>query len=108
MFVRNTPPASPGNVCCQQVVAAANPIIGPILSTLGIILPPRNDDILIGLTCTDVTVIGNSATWYVLLCFLPSSPRLSSLYSGSDTTEVFCQDNSHDPLISIDCVPVTL
>ena len=55
--------ASPGEVCCDSVVSAANPAAAGILKSIGVVVQDVNA--LVGLTCTDVTVIGNSATWYL-------------------------------------------
>ncbi|KAE9407610.1 fungal hydrophobin [Gymnopus androsaceus JB14] len=57
------------------------------LDVLGIVL--QDLDVLVGLTCSPITVIGASG--------------------GSCSAQaVCCQDNSHGTLISIGCVPVTL
>ena len=85
---RNNPPASPGNVCCESVTTASDPAAAAILKSIGVDAGDVNA--LVGLTCTDVTVIGDSAT------------------CGSTQTEVTCQDNSHAELISVGCVPVTV
>jgi hypothetical protein len=81
-------PSSPGNVCCDSVVSSSDPAAAAILKSIGIDAGDINA--LVGLTCTDVTVIGNSAT------------------CGSSQTAVTCQDNSHFELVSVSCVPVTL
>ena len=57
----NPPPASPGNVCCESVESASDPAAAAILKSIGIDASDVNG--LVGLTCTDVTVVGNSATW---------------------------------------------
>jgi hypothetical protein len=85
---RNGAPSSPGNVCCNSVTTASDPAAATILKSIGVVVQDVNA--LVGLTCTDVTVIGDSAT------------------CGSTQTEVSCQDNSHAELISVSCVPVTV
>jgi hypothetical protein len=85
---RNASPPPDVPICCDEVVSATDPAAADILAFLGIVL--QDADVLVGLTCIDVTAIGNSAT------------------CGSVQTEVTCADNTHWPLISIGCVPVTL
>lgn len=47
--------------CCQTVECANVPSIGPILSSLDIVL--LDFDILVGLNCTPMDVIGGTETW---------------------------------------------
>jgi hypothetical protein len=58
---RNSAPSSPGDVCCKSVTTADNPTAAAIFALLGIVVQDINA--VVGLTCTDVTVIGNAATW---------------------------------------------
>jgi len=83
----NAPPASPGDVCCASTTTASDPAAAFLIKSLGITV--QDVDALVGLTCTDVTVIGDSST------------------CGSSETKVSCTDNSHAELISVGCVPVT-
>ncbi|KAG7094364.1 hypothetical protein E1B28_007965 [Marasmius oreades] len=81
-----------GTVCCEQVQSAStveSGPLGPLLALLGIVLGPL--DALVGLNCSPITVIGgqNGAC-------------------STGTTAVNCQDNSHDTLISLGCLPVIL
>ncbi|KAF9056910.1 fungal hydrophobin [Rhodocollybia butyracea] len=78
---------TPGPIqCCETVECANIPSLGPILSGLGIVLLDLN--ILVGLSCTPMDVIG-----------------------GTDTSAqpVCCEDNDiGGGIISIGCVPVDL
>jgi hypothetical protein len=57
--------SSPGQVCCNSVESASDPAAAAILKSIGVVVQDVNA--LVGLTCTDVTVVGNSATWYIYL-----------------------------------------
>ncbi|RPD72480.1 fungal hydrophobin [Lentinus tigrinus ALCF2SS1-7] len=79
------PSCSTGPIqCCQQVEKADNPVAALILGLLGIVLGP---DVVVGLTCSPLTVIG-----------------VGSGNSCSANT-VCCENNSHGGLISIGCIP---
>ncbi|KIK53767.1 hypothetical protein GYMLUDRAFT_232645 [Collybiopsis luxurians FD-317 M1] len=73
--------------CCNTVESASSPAAAGILALLGIVL--QNLDVLVGLTCDPITVIGVGG-------------------SGCSAQAVCCEDNSHGGLISIGCVPVQL
>ena len=47
--------------CCESVVPATDPSAVTELSTLGIVL--SDVDVLVGLDCTPITVIGTSDSW---------------------------------------------
>jgi hypothetical protein len=53
--------SSPGTVCCDSLTTASDPAAAAILKSIGVDVSDINA--LVGLTCTDVTVIGDSATW---------------------------------------------
>ncbi|RSM14768.1 hypothetical protein CDV31_005202 [Fusarium ambrosium] len=67
--------------CCQTVGTVSTPVIGLILSLLGIVV--RDTNILLGITCSPITNAGSC----------PATP-------------VCCNDNSHGGLISIGCTRV--
>ncbi|KAF8828336.1 hypothetical protein HHX47_DHR4000765 [Lentinula edodes] len=74
--------------CCRTVESAQSSSAAGILSALGIqVLQDLNIDV--GLACDPITVIGAGG-------------------SSCSAQAVCCEDNSHDTLISIGCVPVTL
>ncbi|KAE9389724.1 hydrophobin 2 [Gymnopus androsaceus JB14] len=73
--------------CCDSTTEASSAAAAGILSLLGIVL--QDLDVLVGLTCSPITVIGASG-------------------SSCSAQAVCCDDNSHGGLISIGCVPVTL
>ncbi|KAJ7587124.1 hydrophobin 2 [Mycena floridula] len=81
---RTTAPS--GTECCSSVQDASSPGVVTILKGLGI--DASSITAQVGLDCSPITVIGAGGA-----C------------SG---TTVTCQDNSHSPLISLGCVPVTL
>ncbi|KAJ4466317.1 hydrophobin 2 [Lentinula aciculospora] len=72
--------------CCESVEPASSTAVAPILASIGVVLQDLN--VLVGLTCSPITVIGTS--------------------SSCSAQAVCCEDNSHGGLISIGCVPVTL
>ncbi|KAJ4466315.1 hydrophobin 2 [Lentinula aciculospora] len=72
--------------CCESVQSANSAAIAPILASIGVVLQDLN--VLVGLTCSPITVIGTS--------------------SSCSAQAVCCEDNSHGGLISIGCAPVTL
>ncbi|KAI0764929.1 fungal hydrophobin-domain-containing protein [Fomes fomentarius] len=74
--------------CCDSVQSASSPNAADLLGLLGIVV--QGVDVLVGLTCSPVTVIGVGG---------PSSCSAQA---------VCCQDNSNGGLISIGCLPVTL
>lgn len=73
--------------CCNTVTQGSDPAAAGVLAGLGIVLQDVN--VLVGLTCTPVTVIGAGG-------------------SGCSANPVCCEDNSHGGLVSIGCVPVDL
>ncbi|KAJ3887973.1 hydrophobin 2 [Lentinula edodes] len=73
--------------CCDSTESASSTSATALLGLLGIVLQDLN--VLVGLTCSPVTVIGVSG-------------------SSCSAQAVCCEDNSHGGLISIGCVPVTL
>jgi hypothetical protein len=52
---------SPATVCCKNVTTAGDPSATSILGALGIVVQDVNA--LVGLSCTDVIVIGGETTW---------------------------------------------
>ncbi|TFK82504.1 fungal hydrophobin [Polyporus arcularius HHB13444] len=76
---------SSGATCCSTFGESSDPAIASQLGLLGIIL--NGVDVLVGLDCSPITVIGAS--------------------SCSGTT-VTCTDNSKDAAVDIGCVPITL
>ncbi|KAJ4466324.1 hydrophobin 2 [Lentinula aciculospora] len=73
--------------CCGTVESASSPGATELLGLLGIVL--QDLDVLVGLTCSPITVIGLGG-------------------SSCSATTVCCDDNSQGGLISIGCLPVTL
>ncbi|KAJ3992937.1 hydrophobin 2 [Lentinula boryana] len=73
--------------CCNTVQSANSAGISSILGLLGVVLGDL--DVLVGITCSPITVIGASG-------------------SSCSAQAVCCEDNSHGGLISIGCLPVTL
>ncbi|KAL5514032.1 hypothetical protein ACEPAG_2793 [Sanghuangporus baumii] len=73
--------------CCDSVQPAGSDSVSKELGLLGIVV--QDLDVLVGLTCTPVTVIGAGS-------------------SGCSASPVCCEDNSHGGLVSIGCVPVDL
>ncbi|KAI3608906.1 hydrophobin [Moniliophthora roreri] len=73
--------------CCNTVTNAGDPAAAGILSLIGVVVQDLN--VVVGLTCSPVTVIGAGG-------------------SGCSANPVCCSDNSHGGLISIGCVPVDL
>ncbi|KAJ3737833.1 hydrophobin 2 [Lentinula guzmanii] len=73
--------------CCNTVESANSSGIAGILGLLGVVL--EDLDVLVGVTCSPITVIGASG-------------------SSCSAQAVCCEDNSHGGLISIGCLPVTL
>ncbi|KAL0579907.1 hypothetical protein V5O48_002078 [Marasmius crinis-equi] len=91
---RGSPSGTPGGSCntgpvqcCQSTGHATDGPIAAILGLLGIVVQDLN--VLIGLTCSPVTVIGGAN-------------------GGCSAKPVCCSDNSHGGLISIGCVPISL
>ncbi|THH11957.1 hypothetical protein EW146_g7871 [Bondarzewia mesenterica] len=74
--------------CCNTVESASAPSAATLLGLLGIVL--QGVDVLVGLTCTPITVIG--------------------LGSGADCVQqpVCCENNNFNGLINIGCTPVNL
>ncbi|KDQ57018.1 hypothetical protein JAAARDRAFT_131186 [Jaapia argillacea MUCL 33604] len=87
-----TEPASSCNTgpiqCCNTVESASSSAAGLVLGLLGIVLEDLT--VLVGLTCSPITVIGVGSG------------------SSCSANPVCCSDNSYGGLISIGCVPVTL
>ncbi|KAJ4470025.1 hydrophobin 2 [Lentinula edodes] len=73
--------------CCNTVESSSSPGAAAILGLLGIVL--QGVDVLVGLTCSPITVIGVGS-------------------SSCSAQAVCCNDNSNGGLISIGCVPVSL
>ncbi|KAG7094693.1 hypothetical protein E1B28_001840 [Marasmius oreades] len=86
---RNGGGGDSGTQCCQQVTQASDPAVAVILKSIGVVL--QNLDVLVGLDCSPITVIGSNN---------------GACADGSNT--VNCDDNSHGTLISIGCVPVSV
>ncbi|EJD01687.1 fungal hydrophobin [Fomitiporia mediterranea MF3/22] len=86
-----TEPASQCNTgpiqCCNTVTTAGDSAAAGILGLLGIVV--QDLDILVGLTCTPITIIGTGG-------------------ASCNAHPVCCEDNSHGDLISIGCVPVDI
>ncbi|KDQ55666.1 hypothetical protein JAAARDRAFT_195498 [Jaapia argillacea MUCL 33604] len=74
--------------CCDTVESASSSGAAAILGLLGIVL--QDLDVLVGLTCSPITVIGVGSG------------------GACSANPVCCTDNSYGGLISIGCVPVTL
>ncbi|KIK67773.1 hypothetical protein GYMLUDRAFT_237980 [Collybiopsis luxurians FD-317 M1] len=72
--------------CCNSVQSASSSGVGLLLGLLGIVL--QDLDVLVGLDCSPITVIGVGS-------------------NGCSAQAVCCEDNSSS-LISIGCVPVQL
>ncbi|KAF9054956.1 fungal hydrophobin, partial [Hymenopellis radicata] len=72
--------------CCATTTTASNASAASILGLLGIILDP---DTIVGLSCSPISAIGVGG-------------------GECSASPVCCTDNSHDNLISIGCVPVSL
>ncbi|TBU28464.1 fungal hydrophobin [Dichomitus squalens] len=73
--------------CCNSVQSASDPAASLLLGLLGIVV--QGVDVLVGLTCSPITVIGVGG-------------------GSCSATAVCCQDNSHGGLISIGCLPIEL
>ncbi|ESK90048.1 hydrophobin 1 [Moniliophthora roreri MCA 2997] len=73
--------------CCNTVTTAYDPTAAELFKLLGIVI--FNPNILVGLTCNPITVIG-----------IGGSECSSSL--------VCCENNSFGGVVSIGCVPVDL
>ncbi|EEB89895.1 hypothetical protein MPER_11961 [Moniliophthora perniciosa FA553] len=73
--------------CCNTVTNAGDKTAAGILALIGVVVQDLN--ILVGITCSPITVIGAGG-------------------SGCSANPVCCSDNSHGGLISIGCVPVDL
>ena len=54
----------PGLQCCESTATASDPSAAAVLGLLGIVLQDLN--VLVGLTCSPITVIGSNNGWYVL------------------------------------------
>ncbi|KAJ7704937.1 fungal hydrophobin-domain-containing protein [Mycena rosella] len=74
--------------CCNTVVSASDPQVGPILGLLGIVL--SDSTISVGLDCTPITIIG--------------------IGQGANCAQqpVCCTNNGFNGLISIGCTPISL
>ncbi|KAK1224763.1 hypothetical protein PQX77_012310 [Marasmius sp. AFHP31] len=78
---------APGVRCCETVTTASDPAAVKACALLGIVVQDVNA--LVGLNCSPITVVGGG----------------NGACSGIKVT---CTDNSHDNLISLGCVPVTV
>ncbi|ETW76644.1 fungal hydrophobin [Heterobasidion irregulare TC 32-1] len=89
---RDTIPASQCNTgdlqCCNTVENADSPSAAALLGLLGVVV--QGLDVLVGLTCTPITVIG--------------------VGSGANCVQqpVCCENNNFNGLINIGCTPVNL
>ncbi|ESK94357.1 hydrophobin [Moniliophthora roreri MCA 2997] len=73
--------------CCNLVERADGPTAAALLALLGIVV--QDSSILVGITCFPITIIG--------------------VGSASCTAQpVCCQDNSHNGIVAVGCVPVDL
>ena len=67
--------------CCQQTTKASDPAAAGVLALLGIVLQDVN--VLVGLNCSPITVIGGgNGAWSVLVVLVPRS-RVLTLVSLS-------------------------
>ncbi|KAK1222057.1 hypothetical protein PQX77_015122 [Marasmius sp. AFHP31] len=73
--------------CCESTGTAKDPSIAAVLAAIGVDVSDLN--VLVGLTCSPITVIGGGN-------------------GGCSASPVCCSDNSHGGLVSIGCVPVDL
>ncbi|EJF60591.1 hydrophobin-315 [Dichomitus squalens] len=73
--------------CCESMTKARYPTATKILGLLGIVV--EGLDVLVGLTCSAIEVIGVGG-------------------GACSSNVVCCQDNSHNSLISIGCLPIIL
>ena len=58
------------DLCCTSVSKASDPAAAGILKSIGAVV--QGADVLVGLTCSPITVIGvgSGNTWYVVACSL--------------------------------------
>ncbi|KAK1224772.1 hypothetical protein PQX77_012319 [Marasmius sp. AFHP31] len=73
--------------CCESTSKASAPAAAALIGLLGIVLQDVN--VLVGLNCSPITVVGGGN-------------------GACSSTTVYCEDNSHDNVISIGCLPITL
>ncbi|KAL0572949.1 hypothetical protein V5O48_009021 [Marasmius crinis-equi] len=73
--------------CCDSTAKASDPAAAGALAAMGVVLQDLN--VLVGLNCSPVTVVGSGN-------------------GACSKTTVYCEDNSHDNLISIGCIPIIL
>nr|CAD12833.1 hydrophobin 2 [Pleurotus sp. 'Florida'] len=84
----DTPSCSTGSLqCCSSVQKATDPLASLLIGLLGIVLGPL--DLLVGVTCSPITVIGVGGT------------------SCTQQT-VCCTGNSFNGLIAIGCSPINI
>ncbi|KAK1219640.1 hypothetical protein PQX77_017630 [Marasmius sp. AFHP31] len=73
--------------CCETVTTALDPVVGPVLKVLGIVIQDLN--IPVALTCSPITILGGGN-------------------GGCNAHPVCCENNSYGGLISIGCIAIIL
>ncbi|KAI0048151.1 fungal hydrophobin [Auriscalpium vulgare] len=73
--------------CCNSVQAASSNAAGLLLGLLGVVL--QDLSVLVGITCSPITVIGVSGT-------------------NCDQQTVCCDNNNFSGLIAIGCTPINI
>jgi hypothetical protein len=75
--------------CCNTVTKASDPAASLLLGLLGIVVQDVN--VLVGLTCSPITVIGvGSGSWCVYVTSISCRSRLTDISSSQQNT-VCCQ-----------------